>query len=475
MKNIVDLIAPRPSRAYAVRMGVVILLASIVMVVDPLVTDAQAVFDVNDRTGVIVCDDGRVRQWGLEARNVDLGAGIVPVQVVKSQGTYGIDAAGNVYAWEVECQYHFPDVDSIWCMVPRELGLPAPMRQVDASDDCILYVDVAGGLWGAGLNTQNRFMGSDTPEVVVPPRRIQMPGPVREVRVGSGNIVAVLEDGTVWTWGANQTGQAGTGDTATYTPVRQVETLRGIRSVRSDSHIYNISPVFAIDSGGRLFGWGWNRTGQLGDGTTVDRWEPVQIAIEHVIDVRNGNDHTVALTADGSVWTWGSNTYGELGLGHDTSMLTPQRVPTLRNIRTIGVADLASVAIDADGVWWGWGFNYSRQLPGLSYEVYRTPVRCTPPCLASSAPDTRQQPAMPLAVWPQPAHDVLNVVTTHGHVAEPAMLTITDIRGLPVMTVPCMSIDRLQVSTAGMASGLYTITLDVNGTTLARTLVSIVQ
>ena len=453
MKVLTSRIVSRLGSAPSTGMIVWPMLVTMFMAFSPIDACAQLVFDVNDRTGVIVCEDGRVHQWGLLARQVDLGAGIVPVRVVKSQGTYGIDASGNVYAWEVECPYHVAAVDSQWCMEPRRLDLPAPMRQVAASEVCILYLDVNGGLWGAGRNGWNRFMGADTPDVVFPPRRIDMPGAVREVRVGSGNIVALLEDGTVWTWGTNQTGHAGTGDTALFTPIRRVETLGSVRSVRSDFH-NPVSPVFAIDSSGRLFGWGRNTTGLLGDGSRENRWEPVQIPIENVIDVRNGADHTVALTADGSVWTWGSNKSGQLGLGHDSSMLTPQRVPSLQNIRAIGVGAYASVVVDADGVWWGWGYNTSGQLPGLSYDVHRTPVRCTPPCLMSDVADASTERSSLMTLWPQPASSVLHVQFGSDETILPIQAEVVDLLGM-VVTSAIVSHTVCTFDVTGLADGLY--------------------
>jgi len=454
MINLTKQHASRLGRSRCMGMLVWPLLVTMSMAFYPVDAGAQLVFDINDRTGVIVCDDGRVHQWGLLARQVELGAEIVPVRVVKSLGTYGIDATGNVYAWEVQCKYHVAEVDSFVCIEPRRLELPAPMRQVAASEDCILYLDINGGLWGAGRNGRNKFMEADTPDVVFPPRRIDMPGAVREVRVGSGNIVSVLEDGTVWTWGYNRYGFAGTGDTAQFTQISRVATLSSIRNVRSDFHVSRVSPVFAIDSSGRLFGWGPNSTGQLGDGTHENRWVPVQIPIENVIDVRNGNDHTVALTADGSVWTWGSNTYGGLGLGHDSSMLTPRRVPSLRNIRAIGVGGTASVAIDADGVWWGWGDNYSGLLPGLSYEIHRSPARCTPPCLASGVADTPSERNTSTTLWPQPASSILHVQFGSDETSLPIEAELVDLLGTVVASATVThTVPTFDVS--GLADGVY--------------------
>lgn len=80
-----------------------------------------------------------------------------------------------------------------------------------------------------------------------------------------------------------------------------------------------------------------------------------------------------------------------------------------------------------------------------------------------------------IEAWPQPAHDVLNVITQSGHTAAQGTLTIRDVRGTVVLQVPCKTIDLLPISTAGIPSGTYTATLDASGETLGRVLVSIVK
>jgi len=60
--------------------------------------------------------------------------------------------------------------------------------------------------------------------------------------------------------------------------------------------------------------WGWNGFGQLGDGSTDNRYSPVALdGTSGVTAIAAGNGHSVALKDDGSVWVWGVNFYGQLG------------------------------------------------------------------------------------------------------------------------------------------------------------------
>jgi alpha-tubulin suppressor-like RCC1 family protein len=68
---------------------------------------------------------------------------------------------------------------------------------------------------------------------------------------------------------------------------------------------------------GTVWSWGANSSGQLGDGTLTDRETPVQVeGLAGIVAVASGAHHTLALASDGSVWSWGDDEFGQLG---DTS------------------------------------------------------------------------------------------------------------------------------------------------------------
>ena len=129
----------------------------------------------------------------------------------------------------------------------------------------------------------------------------------------------------------------------------------------------------AVRSDGTLWGWGANGTGQLGDGTTHDRLEPVR--------VRSGSDwravaageaHTVGLRTDGTLWAWGLNNHGQLGQRWLVRrQLKPEPVKRFRDLwnwtwdhdwDTVAAAGHGTVALKTDGTLWGWGNNDYGQL-----------------------------------------------------------------------------------------------------------------
>ncbi len=182
------------------------------------------------------------------------------------------------------------------------------------------------------------------------------------VAAGSSHTIALKSDGTVWTWGYNSYGQLGDGTVADkYTPV-QVSSLSGVTAI-AGGWFYTV----ALKSDGTVWAWGDNSSGQLGDGSTTYRTTPVQVSgLSGVTAIAVGGGeyghHTVALKSDGTVWAWGWNYYGQLGDGTTTERYTPVPVSSLSGITTIAAGAYHTAALKSDGTAWAWGTNNSGEL-----------------------------------------------------------------------------------------------------------------
>ena len=132
----------------------------------------------------------------------------------------------------------------------------------------------------------------------------------------------------------------------------------------------------ALHNDGTVWAWGRNDYGQLGSGTDTDRLIPARVVgpggvsyLTDIIAVSAGQFHTVALKSDGTVWAWGSNSSGRLGNGTTADSLTPVQVidPTdgtgyLAGIIAISAGGNHTVALKSDGTVWAWGANGDGQL-----------------------------------------------------------------------------------------------------------------
>ncbi|HEX3231765.1 MAG TPA: chitobiase/beta-hexosaminidase C-terminal domain-containing protein, partial [Pyrinomonadaceae bacterium] len=114
-------------------------------------------------------------------------------------------------------------------------------------------------------------------------------------------------DGTVWGWGSNSEGQLGASGGAT---PHQIAGLSNVTRVTAGGQ-----HSIALRTDGTVWAWGLNTSGQVGDGSTVrNRTTPVQVpGLSGVTDVGAGYGHSAAVMGDGSVRTWGWNRSGELG------------------------------------------------------------------------------------------------------------------------------------------------------------------
>ena len=119
----------------------------------------------------------------------------------------------------------------------------------------------------------------------------------------------------------------------------------------------------AIDTNGSLWCWGWNKYGQLGNGTTEDQSTPIKI-MDDVVAVSTGTYHTFAIKTDGTLWGWGSNTYYELGNGTDVDSTVPVKI--MDNVFDASAGNSFSAIIKDDNSLWTWGYNYSGQLGNSS-------------------------------------------------------------------------------------------------------------
>lgn len=212
--------------------------------------------------------------------------------------------------------------------------------------------------------------------VIPAPTTIDLPGKVRQVAAGDTTQYALLEDGTVISWGTNDEGQLGngpmgaTGELGRYpkpsiTPVRVTGLTDVIQIEAGAKH------AVALRKDGTVWAWGTRDEGAIGDGQPktlrpVMAIGPTQVSgLQGITQIAAARLHNLALRSDGKVMAWGLNRDGQLGNGTRDNGWTPVEVSGFSRVVAIaaGVASFAgnsfSGAVRDDGTVWMWGSGTS--------------------------------------------------------------------------------------------------------------------
>jgi alpha-tubulin suppressor-like RCC1 family protein len=177
------------------------------------------------------------------------------------------------------------------------------------------------------------------------------------VSAGFNHSMAIRSGGSLFAWGQNNQGQLGA--TEPYGGYRSSPTQVGAStwsSVRCGKD-HNL----AIRSDSKLFAWGLNNYGQLGNGNQTTEWSPVQIGTSNWTAIAAGNSHSLAIRSGGSLFAWGGAYFGALGLGNQTNRSSPVQVGSSL-WTTIAAGGIHSLGIRSDAKLFSWGFNLYGEL-----------------------------------------------------------------------------------------------------------------
>jgi alpha-tubulin suppressor-like RCC1 family protein len=181
----------------------------------------------------------------------------------------------------------------------------------------------------------------------------------KSVSCGEKFSLAIKNDGSLWAWGINSNGQLGDSTTIQRNQPKQIAPDLNWTSAVCGSN-YSV----AIKNDGSLWSWGANDFGQLGDGSTASKTAPQRVDNStNWTKVCCGARHTLAIKNDGTLWAWGSNKSKQLGVGSESQYIAaPTKVGTDNSWVSIAAGEEFSVAIKSDGTLWAWGSNQEAQL-----------------------------------------------------------------------------------------------------------------
>ncbi len=209
------------------------------------------------------------------------------------------------------------------------------------------------------------------------PRAVEGGHLFQTLAAGGEHTCGIATDGESHCWGSDFAGQLG----ADY--VRDRDAYPGPQRVAGEARFVALAAglrhTCALTSDGRAFCWGGNGEGQVGDGSTSDRYRPVPVATEARFSALSaGGTHTCGVTRDGRALCWGRNNRGQLGDGSTQRRTRPVDVSGGIAFRSLSAGSEHTCGVSSDGTSYCWGGNQAGQLGDGSTEARSRPVRLTP-------------------------------------------------------------------------------------------------
>ncbi|WP_370056501.1 RCC1 domain-containing protein [Leifsonia sp. EB41] len=234
----------------------------------------------------------------------------------------------------------------------------------------------SGEVWGWGYNLEGQFADGTTGGTYRhDPVRIPNLGPVKKLAGGNYNVHALLEDGTLWNWGYGAYGSLADGVTG----VHRAATPTRVTGFPADRVVVDVAGrkngASAVLDDGTVWSWGYNGHGEIGDGTANDRYVPTQVtSLSDAKRVYANWWNVGVVLADGTCRLWGNNAYFNLGNGSTANQKLPVN-PGLTNVDALSWGLETGHALLTDGSVYGWGYNGNYETgTGVSGNV-TTPLR----------------------------------------------------------------------------------------------------
>jgi alpha-tubulin suppressor-like RCC1 family protein len=301
--------------------------------------------------------------------------------------TAAIKTDGTLWVWGNNSTVQLGTNDTIRKSTPvTTFAGGTNWKQVSCGPFHTAAIKTDGTLWVWGNNNTVQLGTNDTIKKSTPVTTFAGGTNWKQVSTAYGYCIAIKTDGTLWSWGDNSLGQLAINDTTRRsTPVT---TFAGGNNWTQVSAGFRHAA--AVKTDGTLWTWGYNNTGQLAINTTTgNRSTPVTTFAggTNWKQVACGSNSSGAIKTDGTLWVWGIGFNSGLGVADATNRSTP--VTTFAggtNWKQVSVGHHRMGAIKTDGTLWMWGSGND----GATGIFSSSPARSTPVTTFAGRTDWKQ-------------------------------------------------------------------------------------
>lgn len=277
----------------------------------------------------------------------------------QSRGTVAaIKTNGTLWLWGHGNYGQLGQGDNIRRSSPTQVG--ALTSWVDVAIDrgalTVIALRNDGTIWTWGNSEYTGALGHDNRTNYNSPRQVGTDTNWSKIGVSSGVCAAIKTDGTLWLWGSGSYGKTGQGDTTNRSSPTQVGS--GTDWAYLPDNTAGGTWMGAIKTNGTLWTWGGNWQTQTGSNRSgnFNPVAPTQQTGSNWSKLYVGNDHGLGIKTDGTLWGWGNNSRGQL----TNSVGSYANITQIGNSTTwadIGTGVYETIGLKTDGTIWAWGKN----------------------------------------------------------------------------------------------------------------------
>ncbi len=264
--------------------------------------------------------------------------------------TFGVTAAGNLFAWGDNSDGQLGIGNTINQNQPTQVGVETTWKTVFGGGKQSFGLKTDGSLWSWGNNDKGQLGLGDNISVNLP-TKIGTDNDWKTVSVGTQHVLAIKNDGTLWAWGLNSSGQLGDDTIIDKSIPVQIGIDTDWKSISAGT-----THTLAIKNDDKLYAWGFNGNNAFGNGNQLNSLIPILVDNSTWLKVSAGENHSVGIKTDGTLWSAGTNNQGQLGLNSQFPVIQFVKIGSDNNWIDVDAGSNHNIARNQYEVW-TWGRN----------------------------------------------------------------------------------------------------------------------